>query len=208
MKLYRNFSIPIVIATLLLCGNAFAKPDGDKPPIEVDVNVVNVPDVNVINSIEWRFVGYTATETTGDVNDGALSGYSAMNMLCNREHNLQKARICTSAEVRRSTIPIPTGAGFQFAWVAPSTWVLVPLPDGGLYYYDPQAPNTAARSSTLFNPDPFDCAGWNSELDVAWGSVLFGNTDGAGVGVQQMNRATCDNIYPIVCCAPVEVPVQ
>ena len=41
MKLYRNFSIPIVIATLLLCGNAFAKPS--------EVKVVNMPDVTVIN---------------------------------------------------------------------------------------------------------------------------------------------------------------
>jgi len=176
MKLLKT-SISIFITSLLLCGNAFAKPD-DKPPVEVDVNVVNVPDVNVINSIEWRFVGFTATETTGDVNDGALSDYSAMNMLCNREHNLQKARICTSAEVRRSTIPIATGEGFVFAWVAPSTTVLVPLPVGGLFEYDPQAPIFVGTSSSLFNASSLDCANWagNSRHPSLNGNSNNGNS--------------------------------
>jgi hypothetical protein len=50
MNLYLRISIAIVITSLLLCGNAFAKPDNDAPPIEVDVNVVNTPlDVNVTN---------------------------------------------------------------------------------------------------------------------------------------------------------------
>ena len=45
MKL-RN-TLLILITSLLLCGNAFAKPD-NPPPIEVDVNVVNTPDVVVV----------------------------------------------------------------------------------------------------------------------------------------------------------------
>jgi hypothetical protein len=206
MKLLK-ISISIFITSLLLCGNAFAKPGDDKPPVEVDVNVVNVPDVNVINSIEWRFVGYTATETTGDVHDGALSGYSAMNMLCNREHNLQKARICTSAEIRRSTIPTRAGAGLSYAWVAPSTTVLVPLPDGELFQYDPQAPNSVGTSSSLFNARSLDCANWNTDLSGASGLVLVASND-TGVQLQQMGRESCEHTYPIVCCAPVEVPVQ
>ena len=49
MNLYQKFSISIVITSLLLCGNALAKPDSDPPPVEVDVNVVNTPlDVNVV----------------------------------------------------------------------------------------------------------------------------------------------------------------
>ena len=46
MKLFKT-SISILITSLLLCGNAFSKPD-DKPPIEVDVNVVNTPGVVVV----------------------------------------------------------------------------------------------------------------------------------------------------------------
>jgi len=46
MKLHNILSI--LFTSLLLCGNAFAKPDGT-PPIEIDVNVVNTPlDVVVV----------------------------------------------------------------------------------------------------------------------------------------------------------------
>ena len=41
MKLYKTLSISIFITSLLLCGNAFAKPS--------EVKVVNMPDVTVIN---------------------------------------------------------------------------------------------------------------------------------------------------------------
>ena len=41
MNLHKTLSISIVVTSLLLCGNAFAKPDNDAPPIEVDVFVVN-----------------------------------------------------------------------------------------------------------------------------------------------------------------------
>ena len=48
MKLQTTLSI--FVFTLLLCGNAFAKPGGnDDAPPTVDVNVVNTPDVNVVN---------------------------------------------------------------------------------------------------------------------------------------------------------------
>ncbi len=53
MKLHNTLSI--FIATLFLCGNAFAKPDG-APPIEFDVNVINTPDVNVINTPDVNVV--------------------------------------------------------------------------------------------------------------------------------------------------------
>jgi hypothetical protein len=52
MNLYLRILISIAIASLLLCGNALAKPDSDPPPIEVDVNVVNQPlDVNVVPAL-------------------------------------------------------------------------------------------------------------------------------------------------------------
>jgi len=46
MKL--RFTISILVSTLLLCGNAFSKPDHEAPP-DVDVNVINTPDVNVVS---------------------------------------------------------------------------------------------------------------------------------------------------------------
>jgi hypothetical protein len=49
MKLHN--SISILITSLLLCGNAFAKPGNDEAPPTVDVNVVNTPDVFVSNII-------------------------------------------------------------------------------------------------------------------------------------------------------------
>jgi len=48
MKLHN--SISILITSLLLCGNAFAKPGNDEAPPTVDVNVVNTPDVVVVNT--------------------------------------------------------------------------------------------------------------------------------------------------------------
>ena len=48
MKLQTTISI--FVFTLLLCGNAFAKPGGnDDAPPTVDANIVNTPNVNVIN---------------------------------------------------------------------------------------------------------------------------------------------------------------
>jgi hypothetical protein len=43
-------SLSILITSLLLCGNAFAKPGNDEAPPTVDVNVVNTPDVVVVNT--------------------------------------------------------------------------------------------------------------------------------------------------------------
>ena len=48
MILFHRFSISVVIASMLLCSNALAKPSDDVPPT-VDVNVVNTPDVIVAN---------------------------------------------------------------------------------------------------------------------------------------------------------------
>ena len=63
MSLYKTLSISIVVTSLMLSGNAFAKPD-DPPPLEIDVNVVNTPDVNVVNTPDVNVVNNILLENT------------------------------------------------------------------------------------------------------------------------------------------------
>jgi hypothetical protein len=72
MKLLKT-SISILITSLLLCGNAFSKPDGDKPPLEIDVNVVNeltnpvpVKNVDPVGRLQDEILMTIASGTTGN----------------------------------------------------------------------------------------------------------------------------------------------
>lgn len=61
--------IPIIFSTMLLCPNAFAKPDNAPPDVDVnvvntpDVNVVNTPDVNVVNTPDVSVTNFPDTQT-------------------------------------------------------------------------------------------------------------------------------------------------
>jgi hypothetical protein len=61
--------IPIIFSTMVLCPNAFAKPDNARPDVDVnvvntpDVNVVNTPDVNVVNTPDVSVTNFPDTQT-------------------------------------------------------------------------------------------------------------------------------------------------
>ena len=64
--------IPIIFSTMVLCPNAFAKPDNARP--DVDVNVVNTPDVNVVNTPDVKVVNTPDVTVTNFPGTQTVSG--------------------------------------------------------------------------------------------------------------------------------------
>ena len=211
--------LSIIISALLFLGSsAYAA----KEPKVDDVNVINTPDVYIVGgveiinddtnpipvtienggtngqtAIEWRFVGVTSFETTGNIDFGAVSGYSAMNIACDFDFGGgQGARACTSEEIRHSIVPDTDG----FAWINPTTTERLVKPDGSLGIYDPHVSRSIA-----FGSISLDCGGWGTS---SAGNLHYGLVVVSSSGSMDMLPLNCSSTRSIACCAPIAVTVQ
>ena len=184
-----------------------------------NVNVVNTPDVNVINDetspvpvnaqtiTEYRVVGFTTTATNGlvatvDGNGDTVGGFRALHQLCKNEvaHN---ARAASVSEYLRSTDAPPTPVAK--AWVIPSGFQLIFVPDfpDNNDWRAIELGSHGERSSGGSEPGDvvrnLTCMGFQSSGSGEAGLVALGDA--------RLGFESCTNSHVVACAAPVAVAV-
>ena len=183
------------------------------------VEVVNTPDVNVINDanspvsvtiqgdeqtlVEYRIVGYTTSTFGGPIktdNDMVVS-YAAMHKLCANEV-APNARAAFSAEAVRHVEVLPPVAVVA-AWVIPSSLEVVYRPDSADWIaWDPTTGLTLGSGATpgeaLGTAQCFRHEGQDSSV--------------VGINLGHNGRLTVHRCevgeVPIACSAPVAIPIS
>jgi hypothetical protein len=190
-----------VIYIGLVSQSVWAAPD-KPPPGPQDVNVVNTPNVTVMNpqtsvtvdntnpipvdvqggmiaSSEPRFVGFSTAILRGD------AGYPNINQAC-RDSFGTGARICLASEVA-NTVQLPIDSTEEFAWVN-----MIRANEGELSYH---GAGLASNCGAFKNANP---GGRDYVVSRDTGEILELNDS------TPTNRMTalgsCGSSYPVSCC--------
>lgn len=193
----------IAFFSLLFSATVFAQPPvtppGNAPP--QDVNVVNSPDVTVINSnsapvpvtlvdpssgiVEYRLVGISTAKVQGNI------GINGLHDICQQEFG-PLARACITEEAvsspQLSTIFPELG---QNAWMMPRIV-------GG--YLD-STNNSRVVDVTGISVNwlrGLNCAGWRTNNSDRDGAVLHRLSD----GLVSIGAVPCNTTNSIACCSP------
>jgi hypothetical protein len=195
----------IMFLTVLLCLVVFVMPAyADKKP--KDVNVVNTPDVTVVNdaanpltvtvqpdgltvnvSSVYRFVNYSTATTTG-----SAGGFIGMHAICQAEFG-DSARMCTQEEFWKShtATPLPPPGGSTFrAWVQP-TIIAVYVFSGERFHVDWLGGVFQSKVS---------CGNWTLNEPQFDRGLVYQSASGTEQGIWGADR--CDSNHHVVCCTP------
>jgi hypothetical protein len=199
MNLYQQFSISIVITSLLLCGNAFAKPPDDAPPIQVDVNVVNTPlDVNVVDGPASTVLGFSTQTTTG-----GAGGIAGLDDICQTDFTSPDARVCTSSEVLRSPLELSM-VGSADGWIQPEVVSSGLAFNAELLVFASWVTDVSGVTARSLEPNERpDRFGSNDLACTSWTEGDDGTRLGLTLDDGAIERDNCDEARTVLCCGTV-----
>jgi len=158
---------------------------------------------NPATIVEYRVVGVTTTQTDGAPSVGGLTGFAAMDQLCQNEMGAD-TRMATAREWQ-TTRNFPHPADALPIWLDPGPIEITFDPNSGVSGSLVGHPTEARGLFFIGGATPFEVnkfATCNSFTNNGFGSAI------TGTAVGRLNGSDCEESLKVGCSAPVAIPVR